>query len=203
MRQIIDALEAARGELVEWDRVSGGDPVLTTRGALAKINAALAAAREQQPVAWMYRFLGEPDRSGKLPDVVVSRTRWENVGPWEEIPLYAAPPAPPVSEQQPGRYAVNADTDATWHQVCDTAVPHVNGVGDPIARALPDMAARIAALLNAAPPAPDALTPENRAIVCDLISEGRISIGRAAELFGVSIDTLMKWNAARGSEHVR
>lgn len=48
------------------------------------------------------------------------------------------------------RYVVNEQTDRQWWEVCDTLIPHINGVGNPIARALPDMAVFIARLLNAA-----------------------------------------------------
>lgn len=46
------------------------------------------------------------------------------------------------------RYAVNTDTGRVWHEVCDTHDPHVNDIGVPIARALPDMAELLAQLLN-------------------------------------------------------
>lgn len=46
------------------------------------------------------------------------------------------------------RYVINTDTGRVWDEVCDAREPHVNGVGIPVARALPDMAARIAHLLN-------------------------------------------------------
>ena len=48
----------------------------------------------------------------------------------------------------PKRYVVNTDTGRIWDEVCDTHEPHVNGVGVPIARALPDMATLLAQLLN-------------------------------------------------------
>lgn len=46
------------------------------------------------------------------------------------------------------RYVVNTDTGRIWNEVCDTHDPHVNGIGVPIARALPDMADLLAELLN-------------------------------------------------------
>lgn len=46
------------------------------------------------------------------------------------------------------RYVVNTDTGRIWNEVCDTHDPHLNGVGVPIARALPDMADVLAELLN-------------------------------------------------------
>ena len=47
------------------------------------------------------------------------------------------------------RYVVHdADAAHMWREVCDTQWPHVNGVGIPVARALPEMAAQIARLLN-------------------------------------------------------
>jgi hypothetical protein len=48
------------------------------------------------------------------------------------------------------RYVLNTDTDAQWNEVCDTKKPHASSAkGEPIARALPDMARRICRLLNA------------------------------------------------------
>lgn len=46
------------------------------------------------------------------------------------------------------RYVVNTDTGRIWNEVCDTYDPHINGIGVSIARALPDMAALLAELLN-------------------------------------------------------
>ena len=46
------------------------------------------------------------------------------------------------------RFALEIDTSRPWHNLCDTTEPHVNGVGVPIARVLPEWAELICTLLN-------------------------------------------------------
>lgn len=227
MKQIIDALEAARTTAhhlqVLADRMDSkpGTREDTIQNlahqVIDELDAALAAAREQQPVALTDDAIAA--RCSQLDSVRGLPNRCdEDLWPHVEramldiARLYAAPPAPSV--QQPVRYAVNADTDADWHQVCDTTVPHINGVGDPIARALPDMAERIAALLNAAPPAQDA---EDAArldwLEAQINEHGAIHLhdGSKPHGFGLGLRpgninrTLRQAidDAARGSEHGR
>lgn len=38
------------------------------------------------------------------------------------------------------RYALNKNTDRTWFEICDTQAPHVNGIGNPVARVVPELA---------------------------------------------------------------
>jgi hypothetical protein len=48
-------------------------------------------------------------------------------------------------------YAVLEDHNRRWVEICDTRVPHVNGVGDPVARVVNDtLAGLIVTALNAA-----------------------------------------------------